>query len=144
MRWRRLPVLNARPRKKPVYEEDGIHIRIAHRLSQDFPGLYFHHSPNGGVRTKSQAAKFKAMGTRPGFPDLIFLWPETVLHGEVQVRTGRLAVGFIELKAPGKYASTDQKLFRDMVQAAGGRWVLARSYEEVLVILLGWGAVCKR
>ena len=33
--------------------------------------FYVHHSPNGGKRGLTQAKKFKAMGTRSGYPDLI-------------------------------------------------------------------------
>lgn len=35
--------------------------------------LLMHSSPNGGKRNAIEAAKFKQMGTRAGFPDLIFL-----------------------------------------------------------------------
>lgn len=32
--------------------------------------LYIHHSPNGGFRDAREAARFKAMGTQAGYPDL--------------------------------------------------------------------------
>ena len=39
-----------------------------------YPDLkWLHHSPNGGFRNKREAAKFKAMGTKAGFHDLILL-----------------------------------------------------------------------
>lgn len=39
-----------------------------------YPELkWLHHSPNGGYRGKREAAKFKAMGVKPGFHDLILL-----------------------------------------------------------------------
>ena len=34
-----------------------------------------HHSPNGGKRNAIEASKFKQMGVRAGFPDLILLIP---------------------------------------------------------------------
>lgn len=37
--------------------------------------LTLHHSPNGGKRNSIEAAKFKQMGVRAGFPDLILLIP---------------------------------------------------------------------
>ncbi len=36
---------------------------------------YWHHSPNGGRRDKRTAAKFKAMGTQKGFPDVCIFLP---------------------------------------------------------------------
>lgn len=39
-----------------------------------YPDLkWLHHSPNGGFRNKREAAKFKAMGVKAGFHDLILL-----------------------------------------------------------------------
>lgn len=34
-----------------------------------------HHSPNGGLRNKASAARFKFMGVRRGFPDLVLYHP---------------------------------------------------------------------
>jgi len=43
-----------------------------------YPDLkWLHHSPNGGFRNKSEGARLKAMGVKPGFHDLILL----VKHG---------------------------------------------------------------
>ena len=49
-----------------------------------------HHSPNGGKRNAREAAKFKRMGTRSGFPDLFLAYPNKQYAGL-----------FIELKAEG-------------------------------------------
>ena len=39
-----------------------------------YPELkWLHHSPNGGFRNQREAAKFKALGVKPGFHDLILL-----------------------------------------------------------------------
>jgi hypothetical protein len=40
-------------------------------LGFKYPKLLFHHSPNGGFRNAREGAKFKAMGTRAGMPDLM-------------------------------------------------------------------------
>lgn len=40
-------------------------------LKYQYPKLKVHHSPNGGYRNAGEAAKFKAMGTSPGFPDVL-------------------------------------------------------------------------
>lgn len=47
-----------------------------------YPELkWLHHSPNGGFRNVREAAKLKAMGVKPGFPDLILLVPRSNYHG---------------------------------------------------------------
>lgn len=50
------------------------------------------HVPNGGKRTKAVAAKLKAVGVRPGYPDLVLDVPRERYHGwrgELKVRGGR-------------------------------------------------------
>lgn len=62
---------------QPVKEasEDAIHLAIINWL-KTIPYKdktledYFHHSPNGGVSSFRQKAKFKAMGTKNGYCDL--------------------------------------------------------------------------
>ena len=39
------------------------------------------HIPNGGARTKAEAGKFKAMGVKPGVPDLFLPVARGVYHG---------------------------------------------------------------
>jgi hypothetical protein len=39
---------------------------IQHLKARAVPGLVYFHVPNGGSRGKIEAAKFKAMGVRPG------------------------------------------------------------------------------
>lgn len=56
---------------------------------------YIHHSPNGGKRSKSEAARFKKMGTKPGFPDLflpIAMGPFNGLFIEMKISTGKVSV----------------------------------------------------
>ncbi|MCU4334776.1 VRR-NUC domain-containing protein [Acinetobacter pittii] len=56
---------------------------------------YLHHSPNGGLRSKSEAGKFKKMGTKAGFPDLflpIAMGPFNGLFIEMKISTGKISV----------------------------------------------------
>ena len=47
-----------------------------------YPQLkWLHHSPNGGSRHGAEAAKFKVMGVKSGFPDLVLLVPRGKWHG---------------------------------------------------------------
>ncbi len=54
-----------------------------------------HHSPNGGKRSISEAARFKAMGTKAGFPDLFLPIAIEPFHGlfiEMKTSTGTILV----------------------------------------------------
>lgn len=56
---------------------------------------YLHHSPNGGLRSKSEAGRFKKMGTKAGFPDLflpIAKGPFNGLFIEMKISTGKISV----------------------------------------------------
>lgn len=76
------------PRKvKPVVaSEDAIQAKIikwAKGVNFDDRPLadYIHHSPNGGVRNRAEGAKFKAMGVKAGYPDLIIDIAAKGFHG---------------------------------------------------------------
>lgn len=56
---------------------------------------YLHHSPNGGKRGIREASRFKMMGTRAGFPDLMLLIPVEPFHAlfiELKTSTGKVSV----------------------------------------------------
>jgi hypothetical protein len=99
-----------------VKPEEALQVAVIDFLRLAMPaseGIYFH-VPNGGKRSKIEAARFSRMGVLAGVPDLCF-----VLKG------GR--VGFIELKAGKGKASEAQRMFRDAVLDLGGEWAAART-----------------
>jgi len=80
-----------------------------------------HHSPNGGKRNAREAARFKAMGTRPGFPDLILLYPASGYS--------YLAV---EMKAENGKQSDYQKEYQKLIENTGAKYVICRSFDEFM------------
>lgn len=80
-----------------------------------------HHSPNGGKRNAREAAKFKKMGTRAGFPDLELLYPNGKYHGL-----------FIELKAPGGKVSQKQKEWIDKLNKRGYYAKVCVGFDEAI------------
>lgn len=65
---------------------------------KQYPELeWLFHIPNGGSRHKAEAGKLKAMGVKPGVPDLGLLIPKGPYHGL-----------FIELKKIGGKTSKYQ------------------------------------
>lgn len=74
--------------------------------------------PNGGKRSKAEAAIMKATGTRAGMPDLIVVAPECVLFLEVKVpKTGT--------------PSAAQKVVAHDLKAMGYQHFYVRSLEDV-------------
>lgn len=80
-----------------------------------------HHSPNGGKRNRIEAAKFKAMGTRAGFPDLILLHPNKFYP----------FMG-IELKTKTGTQSEYQKGYQRTFEEIGARYVVVRSLDDFI------------
>ena len=78
-----------------------------------------HHSPNGGKRNATEAAKFKAMGVRAGFPDLGLYIARHGYHGL-----------FIELKTAKGRQTDKQKYYQAMLEEQGYLYEVVRSLEE--------------
>ena len=70
-------------------EEQAAVISWCKLLESRWPELrLIHHVPNGGKRSKSEAARFRAMGVKAGVPDLFLPVPRAGYHG-----------AYIEMKA---------------------------------------------
>lgn len=130
---RHQPFVTLRPklkRAKPRHIEDDLAIRVANILRTILPrSVMWSHIPLGGKRSAREGARFKAMGTRAGWPDLTFAW----------VNAGAQNTAFIELKAINGTLSDGQKDFRDWCAQHGFNWALCRSVDEVLETLAAWG-----
>ena len=86
-----------------------------------------HHSPNGGKRNAIEAAKFKAMGVRAGFPDLILCVARGGYHGL-----------FIELKTAKGRQTENQKYFQKALEAQGYKYEVVRSLDEFRQIITNY------
>lgn len=97
-----------------------------------YPELkWLHHSPNGGFRDKREAAKFKAMGVKRGFPDLFF-----------PVRRGIFPGLLIEMKKlKGGVVSDEQDKWKQHLQSQGYGVMICEGWEaarDTLVKYLEW------
>lgn len=102
-------------------------IRWSHKVSvrELMPALrWLHHSPNGGKRTPLVGAQMKALGVKPGFPDLI-------LPVRTYVSTGLI----IEMKSETGRASPEQREWLAHFEAEGWQTRIARSAQEARLIL---------
>ena len=115
--------LSAAPRthRPQHHHEDSLQKACVAWFDHTHPelSLHLHHSPNGGFRNASEAAKFKAMGVRAGFPDLVLLMPR-----------GKCPFLAIELKYGRNVQSERQKAYQKALEAIGARYVVVRSLEE--------------
>lgn len=84
----------------------------------------FHHSPNGGHRSKREGAVFRGMGVRPGFPDLIYPAPVGGYSG----------VAF-ELKTASGRLSDEQRDWLGWLAGQGYRVATPRTVGEVLSLV---------
>jgi hypothetical protein len=98
---------------------------IAHLTARPAPDLWWAHIPNGGFRTKPEAAILRGLGLRKGAPDLIFI------HG------GR-AYG-LELKRIGGKPSEDQLACLAAMEAAGAYTCIAEGLDRAIAVLECWG-----
>lgn len=83
-----------------------------------------HHSPNGGYRTATEGAKFKAMGVRAGFADLVLLLPRGGYHAL-----------FIELKTPRGRQTPLQAKWQAAIEKQGYKYVICRTFDEFRLII---------
>ena len=86
---------------------------------------YLHHSPNGGSRHIAEAAKFKRMGVKRGYPDLI-----------LDIAKGGYYGARIELKKEkGGRTSKEQKERLQMLADEGYYAVVAKGYDEAVEVI---------
>lgn len=110
-------------RKRPTHEEDNLQRNCVRWFDIQYPklSLMLHHSPNEGKRSGKEGNRNSAMGTRKGFPDLIFLRSHMLysyLAIELKTKTGRL--------------TDEQKDYRTAVNTSGGCYVIIRSLEDFI------------
>lgn len=109
--------------------EYKLHCKVVAFLEMQYPDLLFFHAANGEHRSKITGARLKRMGVRPGVADLLLFWMDGI----------EPMMAAVELKAPKKYLSPNQKKFRNDWVNSGGLYAICRSEEEVISQLNGWG-----
>lgn len=103
--------------------EDQLQIACVRYFDYMYPKIshLLHHSPNGGKRNLREAARFKTMGVRPGFPDLILLLPNS-----------EYSYLCVELKIAKGRQSELQKEYQKLVEKNGGKYCICRSVDDFI------------
>lgn len=75
--------LKTTPRKRRVDHEGNEQISLFLWLQLQHPEIYemAFHTPNGGKRNPSEAARFKKQGVKAGYPDIAIDIPRNGYHG---------------------------------------------------------------
>ena len=81
--------------------------------------------PNGGKRSKVEAARLKAEGVRAGIPDVHFMHKCTFYVLEIKKKKGRL--------------SPEQKVMIERLRAAGAVVEVAYGLDACISQVKGWG-----
>jgi len=119
-------------RASPEEDLQRLCVEYAGALSLKYPLLdYLFHPANGGKRPKGEAGKLKALGVKPGVPDLMLPFPSP---------TGKWPGMALELKAPKGSVSEDQWSW--MGKAMGQGWLVGivwsfEDFQDYLDIFLG-------
>lgn len=95
---------------------------------------WLHHSPNGGRRDGFTGGQMKALGTKPGFPDLVLPVRSPGYLGSVP----GLA---IEMKSDAGRTSTEQDEWLDMFQRNGWMTHICRSADAARTVICEYLAV---
>lgn len=111
--------------KRP--EQDIQRAVFQHINSRSMPGVFAFHVPNGGWRSKVEAAIMKGIGVRAGVPDVIIFY--------------RAQIFGLELKAKGRGLSATQRQVLNAMEVAGARTAVASSLDEALFTLECWGVL---
>jgi hypothetical protein len=97
---------------------------IAHLDTRRVPGVFYFHVPSGGYRRPIEAKIFKSIGSKPGIPDLLFIFRGKVFG--------------LELKTPGRHPTAIQHETMNAMRAAGATVAVAHGIDEATAQLEAW------
>ena len=118
--------------KRMKREEDALQRQQVQylRILESQGRLLFFAVPNGGKRSKIEAAIMKGLGVRAGVPDLV------ILHDQ--------KCSFIENKSAKGRLSPSQMQFIDYCARHGYYFHLCSNFQQFLNTLYDWGIISKK
>ena len=119
------PIRRKKPRRKTPEQDFQKDVADFLTLALPFPDAWFTTIPAGGGG-KVRGAKLKAMGYRAGTPDMLVIYRRPLVG-----RASDVIVIWLEFKAPNKWPTKVQKQCRDDLIAAGCKWALVRTLDDV-------------
>lgn len=131
---------------KRAQPETQLQRAVIHYIRMAAPHALCFAVPNGGKRSKIEAAIMKSTGVMPGVADLLLFWQREIFKSERDLCGNSIAYylpehGAIELKAGKNTVTPTQKDFRDKWAGLGGKYALCRSLDDVQAALKMWGVI---
>lgn len=124
---RKLTLANVHPTEDQIHRACADWVFAHERI---YPFLrWLMHVPNGGLRSRGEAGKMRAMGVRKGVVDWILPFPSP---------TGRYTGLAIEVKSHRGTVSGEQQDFLDDAAAAGWLTAVVRSSDEFVKVVEQW------
>jgi len=120
------PTLFPLPRRRDGNAEARVQAAIVEWIRDVAPSLIAFHVPNGGLRSKADAARLKWIGAIAGIPDLVVIGKD----GQAWL---------LEVKAPGGYLSTEQRAISDRCTALRIPFAVVRSIDDTRRAFVAWG-----
>lgn len=121
---------------KPVAREERLQRAVVQHLMMCLPDdVVWFAVPNAGQRNPIAGARMKRQGMRAGIPDLAFVIAGKACFIEMKVEKSH--------EGERTYLSKEQKIVRDQIRKAGGKFALCRSVDQVAETLTYWGATLK-
>lgn len=115
-------------KRRSSMSEDAIHRAVVGHLKvRARKGAFYWHTPNGGARGKTEAARFVGLGVRAGVPDLVIL-----MGGEIYG---------LELKADKGRVTPIQRSVHEQMRAAGATVAVAFGLDDALAQLTRWQVI---
>jgi hypothetical protein len=110
----------------PRMSEEQLQCAVMRHLEvRGRPALLAWHTPNGGFRRRTEAARFTALGVKSGIPDVLILFDGRTYGLELKIAKGRLTDSQIAMHA--------------RLRAAGAEVATAYGLDEALQQLERWG-----
>jgi hypothetical protein len=116
---------NCEPRPRDRNAEARIQAAIVEWIRTVAPSLIVFHPANGGLRSKTEAARLKWIGGLAGVPDLVVMG----LDGQSWL---------LEVKGPGGALSIEQEQFRDRCTALRIPFSIVRSIDDARLAFSVW------
>jgi hypothetical protein len=123
---RLLPSDHQQIRRRDLNAEARVQAAIVDWIRTVAPSILVFSVPNGGLRTKAEAARLKWTGALAGVPDLAIVAPGGRVH-------------FLEVKTPTSRLSSDQRTVHDALVALGTAPAIVRSIDDVRRAFAAWG-----
>lgn len=117
--------------RRAEHEEDA-QIALMSWLQLQYPAVFERtaHVPNGGQRGKRIAGRMKAMGVKPGVPDILCFVPSRGHNG--------LAIEMKRPGAPPSATSKEQHAWLRHLEGLGWHACVCRGFEEAKTAIEGY------